>query len=148
MASIQKVDGDEIINVGAPVGTSGTNLAKDITVVQGMLKFLKGSGAHWTNQNIPDPNGILDGATRQAIFDFQNHVRRTAAPQYWVSADGRINMYKPGVQLLAHQEWTIIALNNYCGMLAAALGQGDHVNAICRRWPFTVGIALDRFLFI
>jgi len=150
MANIQRDgDGDEMINVGAAIGTNGTNLKNDITVVQGLLRYFKdGSGAHWTSQNVPEPNGVMDSATRQAIWDFQAYVRRNAAPNYWVSMDGRINPYKPGVQLLAKQEWTIIALNNYCGMVAAARRDTDHVNAICRRWPFSVGMALDRFLFL
>lgn len=150
MAKIQNdAGGDEIINVGAVVGTSGSNLKDDVLVVQALLKYLaEGSTARWTSQVIPDPDGNLDSATRQAIYDFQAYVRRNSAPYYWVSLDGRIGPYKPDVQLLYKQEWTIIALNNYCGVIAAARIEGDHVNAICRKWPFTVGITLNRFLFL
>jgi hypothetical protein len=150
MANIGKdSEGDEIINIDAVVGLSGANQKNDILAVEALLKYFKdGSTAHWTSQNLTDPDGSFDASTRQAIYDFQAYVRRTAAPNYWVSLDGRISPFKAGVQLLNKQEWTIIALNNHCGMIAAARGEGDHVNAICRRWPFTVGMMLNRFLFL
>jgi hypothetical protein len=137
--------GDKIINVDDVVGFNGGNLRNDVTVVQALLKYFSRSPQRWTGQSLPEPIGILDMPTRQAIFDYQAFVRRTKNQFYWVAKDGRIGPYKKGVQLLNKQEWTIISLNMDCAMLAAGLQEGNHVDAICLRWPFSVGMVLGQF---
>lgn len=147
MAKIEKYEGDEIINVGDKVGVNGVNAKNDVLVVQAMLKYLTRFSKKWCKVTLPEPNGSLDKNTRQAIFDYQEFVRtRSVNPKdyRWVAKDGAISPYKDGVKLLNKQEWTIIAMNNDCGMLSAALSDGkDHVDAICRRWS-TVATALGR----
>jgi hypothetical protein len=73
-------------------------------------------------------------------------VRSRPQPNYrWVAKDGAISPYKPGVELLYKQAWTIIEMNLDCGMINAAVNDGKgHVDAICKRWPLTVAVALGR----
>ena len=146
MARIEKDDmGEDIINVSAKVGVRGVNDPNDVMVVQGMLKYLTQFTKKWTNVILPQPNGTLDRATQQAIFDYQQRVR--SQPQvFWVAKDGSISSFKPGMQLLHKQQLTITAMNGDCAMLSAALRDGkDHIDAITMRFPFTVGVALGRF---
>jgi hypothetical protein len=146
MAKIEKDDsGDNIINVTDKVGVNGINETKDVTVVQGLLKYLTLSPIKWHKATVLEPNGSLDKNTQQAIFDYQQWVRTRPNQHlaYWVAKDGSISSYKKGVKLLYKQEWTIVAMNIDCGMLSAARQEGDHIDAICRRWP-TVATALGR----
>lgn len=148
MARIDKDDdGDEMINVVEKVGVNGSNAGGDVMVVQAMLKYLTQRPQRWTTASIPEPSGILDAQTQKAIFDYQQFVRTNPfqAKYYWVAKDGSVSSYKKGVQLLHKQRLTITVLNGDCAMLSAALRDGKgHIDAITRRWPFTVGVALGR----
>ena len=151
MAQIIDVDGDETINVDDVVGVRGVNSMSDVMVVQALLNFCTQFTFKWASVTAPEPNGSLDKNTQKLIFDYQEMVRRRSARQggFWVAKDGRVASFKEGVKLLYKQDWTILSLNSDCGVLAAALALGtNHVNAICMRWPFTVGIALGRFPFL
>lgn len=148
MARIVKDEsGENIINIDAKVGARGTNSPNDVTVVQGMLKYLTSFSVKWCSVTLPEPNGHLDKNTQQAIFDYQQYVRTRPGQHliFWVAKDGSISSYKKNVRLLHKQAWTIVAMNNDCGVLSAGLRDGtDHIDAICKRWPYTVGVALGR----
>lgn len=148
MARIEKDDdGDDMINVAAKVGKNGTNASGDVMVVQAMLKYLTQLTTPWTSAELPEPNGMLDHVTQTAIFDYQHKVRTSPfqAPNFWIAKDGSISSFKPRQQLLHKQRLTITVMNEDCAMLSAALRDGrDHINAIVKRWPFTVGVALGR----
>jgi hypothetical protein len=133
-------DGDQILNVEAVVGPT-TGSTSDVIAVQSLLKYFNQTRQRWTSQRLPDPNGILDSATRQAIRDYQAHVRRTNSIR-WVALDGKIGPFRRGVQLLAKQEFTIIQLNLDCGMIGAALNE-EYIDGMIRRFP-ALAIALGR----
>ncbi len=145
MAKVISYNGDNIINLDAKVGANGNNSPNDVVVVQAMLKYLTQFTKRWTRANIPEPNGQLDPNTRQAIFDFQDHVRSTVGNPYeWVARDGSISPYNQRVALLRKQAWTIIKVNEECVTLSAAKRDGtDHIDALCCRWP-QVAKALGR----
>lgn len=146
MAKIDKDDsGENIINISAKVGVRGINDSSDVMVIQAMLNYLLQLDAKWTKVAIPAPNGALDKDTVQAIFDYQQFVRnRQDQLNVWVAKDGAISPFKSGVKLLHRQQWTIISMNDDCATLSAALDDGEgHIDAIIRRWPFTVGAALS-----
>lgn len=146
MAKIDRADGEKIINVDKVVGFNGLNAPNDVMAVQALLKYFSRSPQKWTSQTLPEPtNGIIDLPTRQAIFDYQAFVRKVKNQMYWVAKDGRIGPFKSGVQLMSKQRWTIISLNDDCAMLSTGLREGDHVDAICSMWPFSVGMMLGQF---
>src|SRR3982750_207995 len=97
--------GDPILNVDAVVGPN-IGAPSDVIAVQSLLKYFLQTHQRWTSQRLPEPNGILDGATKQAIRDYQAHERRTNSFR-WVALDGKISPFRQGVQLLAKQEFTI-----------------------------------------
>jgi hypothetical protein len=148
MAKIVKDDqGDEIINVDEKVGVKGSNKPGDVMVVQAMLKYLTQRPKKWTSVALPEPNGILDPNTQKAIFDFQQFVRTNPfqAPHFWIAKDGSVSSFRRGVKLLHKQRLTITVLNDDCAMLSAALRDGkDHIDAIIKKWPLTVGVALGK----
>ena len=133
-------DGDRILNVDGVVGPS-TGAASDVIAVQALLKYYTQLLRKWTSQRIPDPNGILDAATKQAIRDYQAFERRNNSAR-WVALDGKISPFRRGVQLLAKQEYTIVQLNLDCGLLGAALGE-DYIEGMIRRFP-ALAVALGR----
>jgi hypothetical protein len=133
-------DGDQILNVEAVVGPT-TGATSDVIAVQSLLKYFTQTRQRWTSQRLPEPNGILDSATRQAIRDYQAHERRTNAIR-WVALDGKMSPFRRGVQLLAKQEFTIVQLNLDCGVLGAALNE-DYVDGMIRRFP-ALALALGR----
>ena len=137
MANVMTYKGDDIINLDTKVGVKGMNAPNDVVVVQAMLKYLTQFTKKWTRATIPEPNGHLDTNTRQAIFDFQDHVRSTVGNPYeWVTRDGSISPYNSNIGLMRKQTWTIIKMNEECAMLSAAKRDGtDHIDALCRRWP-------------
>jgi hypothetical protein len=148
MAKIEKDDeGDDMINVVEKVGVSGSNKRGDVMVVQAMLKYLTQRPQRWTSASIPEPNGVLDANTQKAIFDYQQYVRTNPlqARYYWIARDGSVSSYRKGVPLLHKQRLTITVMNGDCAMLSAGLRDGtDHIDAIVKRWPSTVGVALGR----
>lgn len=146
MAKIDKdSDGEKLINVGNVVGVNGVNTPDDVLVTQALLKYFGRTSIKWTKQTLPEPSGALDKATQKAIFDYQEFVRAIWKNPYWVAKDGRIASYKSDVKLLYKQEWTIVSLNNHCGMLSAGFQEGNHVDAICKRWRYTVGVVLGQY---
>lgn len=148
MAKIEKNDdGDDMINVLEKVGVNGANASGDVMAVQAMLKYLTQRPPKWTSASIPEPNGVLDANTQRAIFDYQQHVRTDPfqAKHYWIARDGSISSYRKGVRLLHKQRLTIIVMNGDCATMSAALGdEKGHIDAIIRRWPLTVGVALGK----
>jgi hypothetical protein len=56
-----------------------------------------------------------------------------------------VSSFRRGVKLLHKQRLTITVLNDDCAMLSAALRDGkDHIDAIIKKWPLTVGVALGK----
>src|SRR5687768_14761374 len=147
MAKIDKDDqGGDMINVSKKVGVKGANDPNDVMVVQAMLKYMTQFRKKWTNVVLPDPNGTFDKATQTAIFDYQQDVRTdpNRALHFWVAKDGSISSFREGIRLLHKQQLTISAMNWDCAMLATALNDGtDHIDAIIKRWPLTVGKVLN-----
>ncbi|MBC7899225.1 MAG: hypothetical protein H7070_04145 [Saprospiraceae bacterium] len=149
MAKIEEDDsGESIINIDEKVGVNGINALNDVMAIQAMLKYLTQFTKKWCTVELPEPNGTMDKNTQRAIFDYQQYVRTNPnqAPYFWIAKDGSVSAFRPGMELLRKQKLTIISMNDDCGMLAASLRDGtDHIDAICMRWPFTVGVALGRF---
>jgi hypothetical protein len=145
MAKIQKFQSsnvdpeDEIANLTFAVGLPGggvkpANAPGDVMVVQALLDLVSNAIPRFTKQVIT-VNGILTAATQQAIFDYQDLVRRKST-FFWVAKDGRVSPAKEGAKLLAKQEYTIIALNTFpAGIIAAALRFDSPIDFMFKRHP-------------
>jgi hypothetical protein len=135
MAKIDIIDGDNYINVHAPVGPyAALNQPDDVRVVQALLKFINMGRKSWSEATVPEPDGTYTKRLGALIEDYQRQNNKIKEkPQ--VAIDQRVSPARGKAQYGYRQVWTIIAMNNDAAMVAAALGLGDYIDEICSRWP-------------
>jgi hypothetical protein len=139
VAQIEVIEGEDTINVQAPVGalqhgTSG-NVFGDVMAVQALLKWNQQLTVRWSKLTATEPNGILDATTKKMILDYQAFVRRRGGP-FWVALDGRVSPSRGDGQLGGKQIFTITQMNGDAEMITAALAlPGNHVTEIVKRFP-------------
>ena len=119
MAAIETIadgkDIEQMINVGAKVGTGKTNLWGDVIVVQALLLYYKSRydfAYGWEVTPSGRPDGSHTAQLDRVVKAYQRHINRTT--QARLTEDGLISKSKGTAEWKPGKRWTIVQLNYSC----------------------------------
>jgi hypothetical protein len=124
---------EAIINITASVGANGVNRKEDVIVVQALLKYALKPRPYFHGVQFPEPTGANIKATAEIIKKFQRYNNKTEPVK--IPIDGRIDPLSGGKYMPGKRKyWTIYALQYEAMEVALLSGDGDAIEAICRKW--------------
>lgn len=144
MAAIENiVDGkhiEQIINVGAKVGTGKSNLWGDVIVVQALLSHYKSYqdfAYGWEVTPSGRPDGRHSSHLDRVIKAYQKHSNRVT-PNARIAEDGMISRAKGTSHWKPGMRWTIVQLNYACNaefMLDVFREGHDYIADVRAKYP-------------